>query len=67
MDLSFSPAEERFRTELRAWLASHPPGVAPEPLQVEPLSQAAPEFVPVDISAIAVPAIVIEPLPRSMP
>jgi hypothetical protein len=39
---------------------------APEPIQVEPLSHAVPEFVPVDISAIAVPAIVVEPLPRSM-
>ncbi|MFN8640937.1 MAG: acyl-CoA dehydrogenase family protein [Candidatus Binatia bacterium] len=29
MDLAYSPAEERFRGELRAWLAANPPG--PEP------------------------------------
>jgi alkylation response protein AidB-like acyl-CoA dehydrogenase len=33
MDLSFSPEEERFRSELRAWLEKHPP--APEPERLE--------------------------------
>ncbi len=33
MDLSYSPAEERFRTELRAWLRDNPPG--PEPTQLD--------------------------------
>jgi alkylation response protein AidB-like acyl-CoA dehydrogenase len=32
MDLSYTPAEERFRTELRAWLAANPPGPEPEDL-----------------------------------
>jgi alkylation response protein AidB-like acyl-CoA dehydrogenase len=32
MDLSYSPAEERFRTELRAWLAENPAGPEPEEL-----------------------------------
>jgi len=30
MDLSYSPQEERFRAELRAWLEQHPPGPEPE-------------------------------------
>jgi alkylation response protein AidB-like acyl-CoA dehydrogenase len=30
MDFSYSPAEERFRAELRAWLAANPPGPEPE-------------------------------------
>lgn len=33
MDLSYSPAEERFRDELRAWLNAHPPG--PEPADLD--------------------------------
>jgi alkylation response protein AidB-like acyl-CoA dehydrogenase len=33
MDLSYTPAEERFRDELRAWLDAHPPGPAPEQLE----------------------------------
>jgi alkylation response protein AidB-like acyl-CoA dehydrogenase len=33
MDFSFSPAEERFRADLRGWLKAHPPG--PEPEQLE--------------------------------
>ncbi len=32
MDLSYSPQEERFRAELRAWLEQHPPGPQPEQL-----------------------------------
>ena len=32
MDLSFSPQEEQFRTELRTWLARNPPGPEPEDL-----------------------------------
>ncbi len=32
MDLSYSPQEERFRTELRAWLERNPPGPEPEPM-----------------------------------
>lgn len=32
MDLSFSPSEERFRSELRAWLAANPPVPEPESL-----------------------------------
>ncbi len=32
MDFSYSPAEERFRTELRSWLAANPPGPEPEQL-----------------------------------
>ncbi len=32
MDLSYSPEEERFRAELREWLAAHPPGPEPEDL-----------------------------------
>lgn len=32
MDLSYTPAEERFRAELRAWLAANPPGEEPERL-----------------------------------
>ncbi len=32
MDLSYTPAEERFRAELRAWLAANPPGPEPERL-----------------------------------
>jgi alkylation response protein AidB-like acyl-CoA dehydrogenase len=30
MDLAYSPAEEEFRSELRSWLAAHPPGPEPE-------------------------------------
>ncbi len=30
MDLSFSPSEEHFRSELRGWLAANPPGPEPE-------------------------------------
>jgi len=30
MDLSYSPEEERFRTELRTWLQQNPPGPEPE-------------------------------------
>ena len=33
MDLAYSPAEERFRRELRAWLAANPPG--PEPADLD--------------------------------
>jgi len=33
MDLSYSPDEERFRSELRAWLQANPPG--PEPEEIE--------------------------------
>jgi alkylation response protein AidB-like acyl-CoA dehydrogenase len=33
MDLAYSPAEERFRRELRTWLADHPPG--PEPDEID--------------------------------
>jgi alkylation response protein AidB-like acyl-CoA dehydrogenase len=33
MDLAYSPDEERFRRELRAWLAGHPPG--PEPDEID--------------------------------
>ena len=32
MDLSYSPQEEQFRAELRAWLHSNPPGAEPEQL-----------------------------------
>ncbi|HUI24523.1 MAG TPA: acyl-CoA dehydrogenase [Candidatus Kryptonia bacterium] len=32
MDLSYSPQEEQFRTELRAWLQRNPPGPEPEDL-----------------------------------
>ncbi|HEV7735091.1 MAG TPA: acyl-CoA dehydrogenase family protein [Candidatus Binatia bacterium] len=32
MDLTYSPAEERFRAELRTWLEQHPPGEQPEAL-----------------------------------
>jgi alkylation response protein AidB-like acyl-CoA dehydrogenase len=32
MDLSYSPQEERFRAELRAWLERNPPGPEPERL-----------------------------------
>ncbi len=32
MDLTYSPAEERFRAELRAWLEQHPPGAPPAAL-----------------------------------
>lgn len=32
MDLSYSPQEERFRAELRAWLQQNPPGPEPEPI-----------------------------------
>jgi alkylation response protein AidB-like acyl-CoA dehydrogenase len=32
MDLSYSPAEERFRAELRTWLERNPPGPEPERL-----------------------------------
>jgi transcriptional repressor NrdR len=35
MDLSYSPQEERFRAELRAWLEQHPPG--PEPERIDEL------------------------------
>jgi len=31
MDLSYTPDEERFRAELRAWLDANPPGPEPEP------------------------------------
>jgi alkylation response protein AidB-like acyl-CoA dehydrogenase len=34
MDLSFSPAEEHFRAELRAWLEANPPGVEPDRLDL---------------------------------
>jgi alkylation response protein AidB-like acyl-CoA dehydrogenase len=30
MDLSYSPAEERFRAELRGWLQANPPGEEPD-------------------------------------
>jgi alkylation response protein AidB-like acyl-CoA dehydrogenase len=33
MDLAFTPEEERFRAELRAWLAANPPG--PQPRELE--------------------------------
>jgi alkylation response protein AidB-like acyl-CoA dehydrogenase len=33
MDLSYTPEEERFRAELRAWLEAHPPGPEPEGLE----------------------------------
>jgi alkylation response protein AidB-like acyl-CoA dehydrogenase len=32
MDLAYTPREERFRAELRAWLEANPPGPEPEPL-----------------------------------
>ena len=32
MDFSYSPAEERFRSELRTWLQTNPPGSEPENL-----------------------------------
>src|SRR5215468_4046436 len=32
MDFSYSPAEERFRSELRTWLQTNPPGPEPENL-----------------------------------
>jgi alkylation response protein AidB-like acyl-CoA dehydrogenase len=32
VDFSYSPAEERFRDELRSWLAANPPGPEPERL-----------------------------------
>ena len=32
MNLSYSPDEERFRAELRAWLEANPPGPEPEAL-----------------------------------
>jgi len=32
MDLTYTPEEERFRAELRAWLEANPPGPEPEPL-----------------------------------
>ncbi len=32
MDLAFTEAEERFRADLRAWLAANPPGPEPETL-----------------------------------
>jgi alkylation response protein AidB-like acyl-CoA dehydrogenase len=35
MDLSFSPAEEGFRAELRAWLAANLPQEMPEPQSLE--------------------------------
>jgi alkylation response protein AidB-like acyl-CoA dehydrogenase len=35
MDLSFSPSEEAFRAELRAWLDAHVPKHAPEPETLE--------------------------------
>jgi alkylation response protein AidB-like acyl-CoA dehydrogenase len=34
MDLSFSPAEERFRASLRAWLEANPPGAEPDRLDL---------------------------------
>jgi alkylation response protein AidB-like acyl-CoA dehydrogenase len=33
MDLAYSPKEERFRAELRAWLQQHPPGPEPERME----------------------------------
>ena len=33
MDFAYSPTEERFRAELRAWLEANPPGPEPEELQ----------------------------------
>ena len=33
MDLRYTPEEERFRAELRAWLAANPPGPEPETLE----------------------------------
>jgi alkylation response protein AidB-like acyl-CoA dehydrogenase len=33
MDFSFSPAEERFRADLRGWLEVHPPGAEPAELE----------------------------------
>src|SRR5215470_614838 len=33
MDLSYSPDEERFRAELRAWLENNRPGSEPEDVQ----------------------------------
>jgi len=33
MDFSYTPAEERFRSELRRWLEDHPPG--PEPVELD--------------------------------
>ena len=30
MDFSYTPAEETFRSELRAWLAQNPPSAEPE-------------------------------------
>ena len=35
VDLSFTPAEEAFRTELRAWLREHVPGAAPAALRTK--------------------------------
>jgi alkylation response protein AidB-like acyl-CoA dehydrogenase len=32
MELSYSPAEERFRAQLHAWLSANPPGAEPENL-----------------------------------
>jgi alkylation response protein AidB-like acyl-CoA dehydrogenase len=32
VDLRYTPEEERFRADLRAWLAAHPPGPEPERL-----------------------------------
>ena len=32
MDLTYSPAEERFRADLRAWLEANAPGPEPEPI-----------------------------------